>query len=329
MAHMIDETTGRAAMAYTGLTPWHGLGQRIDGDASVEEWRTAAGLNWTAERAEVKFAVGDGFDADLMTFEDKHVLFRSDTRKPLSVVSSSYRIVQPADVLDFFRNMTERGHGKIETVGALSEGRRIWALARLGENARVMDDEVAPYLMLATSFDGSLATIAQFTSVRVVCNNTLQASLQNGAGQNRISVSHSAFFNPASVKSDLGLRVEAWEKFVADANTMAARKLSDSEADAYILDLFAPFAPAGFDYTPETARRSKGYRRVMELFAGGQIGAGQDAIDRSAWGMLNAVTEFIDHHKGRSQDNRLDGAWFGEGTRVKARALELAGKLAA
>ena len=29
MAHMIDETTGRAAIAYIGATPWHGLGQAL------------------------------------------------------------------------------------------------------------------------------------------------------------------------------------------------------------------------------------------------------------------------------------------------------------
>jgi hypothetical protein len=33
-------------------------------------------------------------------------------------------------------------------------------------------DRVKAYLLLATSCDGTLCTTAQFTSVRVVCNNT-------------------------------------------------------------------------------------------------------------------------------------------------------------
>ena len=35
MAHMIDTTTGTAAMAYTGKTPWHGLGQTLSADADM------------------------------------------------------------------------------------------------------------------------------------------------------------------------------------------------------------------------------------------------------------------------------------------------------
>jgi hypothetical protein len=67
----------------------------------------------------------------------------------------------------------------------------------------------------------------------------------------------------------------------------------------------------------------------MDLFRGAQIGGFQEAVNDSAWGMLNAVTEYIDHHKGRTQDRRLDTAWFGLGAKIKARGLELAEKLAA
>ena len=42
-------------------------------------------------------------------------------------------------------------------------------------------EAVAPYLLLATSYDGTMATIARFTTIRVVCNNTLQACLRNAS----------------------------------------------------------------------------------------------------------------------------------------------------
>ena len=44
MAHMIDTTTGTAAMAYAGQKPWHGLGQELTPGASIEEWTRQAGL---------------------------------------------------------------------------------------------------------------------------------------------------------------------------------------------------------------------------------------------------------------------------------------------
>jgi len=324
MAHEIDMTTGIPAIAYVGAKPWHGLGQEVDADASIDEWREQAGLNWDAIRTPVLYQNGS-----LREFGDKHVLYRSDTNAPLSVVSKDYRIVQPSDVLAFFRGLVERNHAKMETLGAIREGRRIWAMARLGENARVMDDEVAPYLMLATSYDGSMATIAQFTTVRVVCNNTLQASLMSNAGQHRISIPHSAIFKPSEVKDSLGLKVESWERFIDNANAMAQRKITPDEADEFLLDLFSPFARMDESFNMDKLRASKGYRSVMDLFRGAQIGGFQEAVNDSAWGMLNAVTEYIDHHKGRTQDRRLDTAWFGLGAKIKARGLELAEKLAA
>lgn len=323
MSHQIDESTGVAAMAYAGAVPWHELGHRVKPDASVDEWRAAAGLGWEANRAPVLYQNGG-----LREFADKHVIFRSDTNAPLSVVSSDYRIVQPGDVLEFFRSLTEKNHAQMETLGALRGGRRIWALARMGENARVMDDEVAPYLMLATSYDGSMATTAQFTTVRVVCNNTLQASLRGG-WMHRVSIPHSAIFNPADVKDALGLKVDAWERFIANAKVMAEQKLTDDEADRFLLVLLKPYARHKEEVTADTVRASRGYKSIMELFSGSQIGGDMDAVKSSAWGMLNAVTEYIDHDKGRSQDNRLNDAWFGRGAAMKSSALEIAEKFCA
>ncbi|WP_410175379.1 DUF932 domain-containing protein, partial [Plesiomonas shigelloides] len=43
----------------------------------------------------------------------------------------------------------------------------------------------------------------------------------------------------------------------------------------------------------------------------------------TAWGLVNAVTEFVDHHRrARNQDNRLDSAWFGLGAQMKTRAMQ-------
>ena len=36
----------------------------------------------------------------------------------------------------------------------------------------------------------------------------------------------------------------------------------------------------------------------------------------TAWGLLNAVTQYVDHERrARSQDSRMDSAWFGQGPR--------------
>ena len=55
-------------------------------------------------------------------------------------------------------------------------------------------------------------------------------------------------------------------------------------------------------------------------------GAGVDGVKGTAWGFLNAVTEYADHHaRATSDDNRKASAWFGPGDALKAKAAELLG----
>ena len=47
MAHLID------TMAYTGQTPWHGLGNILPAKQSLDIWLKAAGMEWTIEQSDV------------------------------------------------------------------------------------------------------------------------------------------------------------------------------------------------------------------------------------------------------------------------------------
>jgi len=50
----------------------------------------------------------------------------------------------------------------------------------------------------------------------------------------------------------------------------------------------------------------------------------------TAWGLLNAVTEYVDHEKrARSSEYRMDSAWFGQGAVIKQKALNAALQLVA
>ena len=164
MTHLIDMSTGQAAMAYVGEAPWHKLGQRLTAGADLETWRCEAGLAYSVERTPVLFQrTGAGACDRIEAMEGRDVLYRSDTGAPLSVVSSSgYQVVQPGEVLDFFGRLAEAGGFELETAGALSQGRRVWGLAKVHDGAPVVaQDTVRPYLLLATSYDGTMATTAK------------------------------------------------------------------------------------------------------------------------------------------------------------------------
>ena len=325
MAHELDISTGRAAMAYVGETPWHGLGHALQPGASLGDWRRSAGLDWECRRDAVQYARNNDPQnlEGVLSSAEQQVLWRSDTGAPLAVVSKDYQIVQPAQALDFFRRAGEANDFHMETAGALFGGRRIWGLACAGADAHILDDVVRPYLLLATSYDGSMATVAQFTSVRVVCNNTLSESLRNANGNSRVRVPHSATFCPDKALSTLDLRLdgESWQQFQARATRLARTKMGATQMDAYLQLVLGGRTDLPTDEQElQKVRSSKGYRRIMGLFEGEQKGAQQDATKGTAWGALHAVTQYIDWEVGRLQSNRLDSAWFGPGSVLKTRA---------
>lgn len=339
MSHEIDMSNKRANIAYSsrGETPWHGLGQSLKPGASMDEWRVAAGLDWHCNRDVVQFAHNndpENNEGEIDVMDGKHVLWRDDTGDALSVVSNDYQIVQPAMALEFFERISKTGGFQMETAGVLFGGRRIWGLARAGAGAAVMDDIIRPYLLFATSYDGTLATIAQFTAIRVVCNNTLSSAIHSKSlkGEQRIKVPHSAMFKPDDALMELGIKLdgESWETFTKRAVALAGRKITGKRMDDYLQLVLGNHAelPTDEEVLNKT-RTSKGYRRIMALFEGGQKGADQDAVKGTAWGALNALTQYVDWEVGRMQSNRLDSAWFGQGAVLKARAAAVIEKVTA
>lgn len=320
MAHLIDMSNGRANMAYVGDKPWHGLGSELTVGADIDQWRVEAGLNWAVQRTPVMYRPNG---AVVYVKGESEVLYRDDTMGQLGIVSERYKIVQPAEVLEFFRDVVGVGGMTLETAGSLDSGKKVWALAKTGETFSIKgQDKVEGYLLLSTSFDGSMATRAQFTSVRVVCNNTLSIATANTKGA--IVIPHSAQFDARGVKIDLGILDGAFNTFEDQANALADRKLSNKEAMALLTQIMV----AGFD--PEAAKaeetvlstkRTNQIMTVFDLYQRAGMGSNLKSADGTAWGLVNAVTEYVDHQASRNTNNRFRSAQFGAGATMKTDAF--------
>lgn len=319
MSHLVQ------TMAYAGATPWHGLGNRLAEHQPLEVWAEAAGMNWRIEETNVMFRVGTHDLDPIKSFPEQKVLYRSDNGKPLSTVSQRYQVVQPAEILEFYRDLVQVGGYELETAGVLKEGRKLWALARTGQSATLKGgDEVRGYLLLATACDGTLATTAQFTSVRVVCNNTLQIAL--GRNRGAVKVPHRSQFDPRAVKEELGIAISSWDGFMANMHELADRKVSQAETERFFQRLFT-YSTAKPSDNPKMNER--GLKAVLNLFEGNGRGATLESAAGTAWGLVNSVTEYVDHQqRARNPGNRLDSAWFGAGATLKQRAWDAALELA-
>jgi hypothetical protein len=94
--------------------------------------------------------------------------------------------------------------------------------------------------------------------------------------------------------------------------TLAERKVKTHEAMNYFLKVICntdQHSDLSVGLTNERA-----LKKVQMLYEGHGRGAEMHAAKDTAWALLCAVTEFVDHEKqARSQDNRLDSAGLARG----------------
>ena len=339
MAHQLEQ------MAYVGETPWHGLGNQLTPQQPIEVWAQQAGMDWRIETSDVSYmAKNERGQSIIMPYEEQRVLYRSDTYAPLSVVSQRYQEVQPMEILEFYRDLTEQSGFELETAGILKGGKKFWALARTGQSTALKGKDVSHgYILLATACDGSLATTAQFTNIRVVCNNTLAIALRGQSGSaGVVKVPHSTKFDADKVKQQLGVSVRAWDEHMYEMKQLSQRKVTQGEAAAFFDAVFNNTSMSVTDQeeniiqfyrnvanpnpTKEKAEpNGRAMSKAMIMFNGQGRGATLSSAKDTAYGLLCSITEFADHERrAMSTDHRLDSAWFGAGANLKQRGLEQA-----
>ena len=223
MAHNINynQRTGRYSFFSVQQKAWHGLGQIVEDYPTSEEAIKFAGLDYEVVKSPL-FTKGsslieteDGVKLGSSELEvsDYFANIRTDNNAVLGVVGKDYHIVQNCEAFSFFDSIVGSNKGILyETAGALGKGERIFITAKLPDYIRVGngDDITEKYIFLTTSHDGSGSITAAFTPVRIVCQNTLNASLRNMT--NVVRIKHT---------SGAKQRIETAHKVMGLANTMS------------------------------------------------------------------------------------------------------------
>lgn len=306
MAHNIDMSNNRVNFAFTGdrKAIWHGLGQNLTTDASIETWQQEAGMSWSALEADIKYI--DSTSNELKEFPNKKILYRDDNGESLAIVGKDYKVVQPAEVLEFFRDLTSDFGMTLSTAGCLFGGTRFWALAETGKSVEPFKGDITKgHLLLVTSLDGSLSNTAKFVATRVVCNNTMTIALSEKS-KNVVRQTHHTLWDPAKAKLDLGILDNSWAVFVSNLRSLANKKMSDAQVKQFFKSTF-------YDPKKEEDEQPTGNtKRVMNLMTLYKSGAGAEYDYGTALGALNAVTNLFTHGTGRARnsDRKFWSAYF-------------------
>lgn len=157
---------------------------------------------------------------------------RNDNNTVLGVVGKDYQIVQNCEAFSFFDAIVGGTDGILyETAGALGNGERIFITAKLPDYIRVGkgDDVSEKYIFLTTSHDGSGSITAAFTPVRIVCQNTLNASLRNMSNVVRIRHTSGAKQRLENAHKVMGLANEFSNQLEGIFNDWTKVRIHDKE----------------------------------------------------------------------------------------------------
>ena len=309
MAHMIE------TIAYAGEVPWHGLGTKVPADLSPAQMLEKAGLNWTVEKTPAFANIG-GKDVSV----GWSALTRSSDNSILSVVSNDWNPVQNAEAFEFFDEYCRVGDMEMHTAGSLKDGQIVWGLAKVKDSFDLFKgDQVDSYLLFTNPHKFGQCIDVRFTPIRVVCNNTLTLSLSQKSDR-VVKKNHRTEFNAAEVKQTLGIATEKLAKYKEMAAFLGSKRYTEETAKQYFNTVF-PVIAYNKEKGPQRKDLSKSATRALEVL---DTQPGARFAEGSWWQAFNAVTYLTDHEIGRSQDTRLQSAWFGANKNLKIKALETA-----
>jgi phage/plasmid-like protein (TIGR03299 family) len=303
---------------------WHGLGTVLQDPPTIAEALTAAGLDWTVELQ--KLTRPDGQEVP------SRAVVRSLDQSLLGVVGPDYTPIQNSEALRCFQPLVDSGAVRLEAAGSLREGKRVWMLGQvLGSQTSVIKhDPVSQYVLFANAHDGTMSVHYGFTGVRVVCQNTLTAALSGGSKLLRIRHTQGA---PEALTAATAILDAARGEFagtIKQLQFLASKGCDEATLKRYVREVFAIRPDQIVSIEPETDEPKLCSRIVSKVVELAEAGRGTDVagVRGTLWGAYNAITEYITHERGTSQNIRVDSQWFGPGAQLAARALKVGLQLA-
>jgi phage/plasmid-like protein (TIGR03299 family) len=304
MAHAITiREDGYAEMAYRGDVPWHGLGNPILPDDSVDDIVKKAGMEWDIRPQPHMFVKSNGSFGVAPNSID---LIRADTEMYLASVSDKYHVVQPRDVVEFFAETVKSKDMRIITAGTLHEGRRFWAMAEPTDPSEATTkiggrdvDKIVNNVLITSSVMGEATRVIP-TSIRVVCQNTLSMATSDSASG--IRQTHRTPLDVESLQRELGIHTTQWKAFKENAERLLQFAISQETAKEILAETLrqSMTTEAVKKIAKDSKSFDKGVEELMHLYY-----KGQGASPGTAWGVLNAVTERFTHGSALQKRGRV------------------------
>jgi phage/plasmid-like protein (TIGR03299 family) len=289
---------------------WHKEGVRVDTELTAFDAITKARLNYSVQKVKL-FAEVNGQKVEAPFFGTMNM----DNSAILGAVTDRYQIVQNVEAFDFFDSVVKSGEAIYHSAGALGLGERIWILAKLPKDILLFKDEIIEqYLLLTNAHNREHSLLMYFTPIRVVCQNTLNASMKDR--KNGIALRHIGDMKSKinEARQALGFALDFYKEFDIYAHKMLDTKVSEGQQREYfnrVLDI---------KDEEKASTRARNIRDTLNHLS--VFGKGQEAVKGTLYASYNAVTEYADYYKSFHKGTRTESILFGSSANMKDRAFQ-------
>lgn len=314
----------------------------IKGATTIDEVLDRANAKWNARTEGM--ITNSGID-----FPEHFGIVRDDNNLGLGVVKGRYTIINNHEAFSFFDHLVQANEANYDSYSEVDGGKKVIVTARTPKIADVrLNDPIQSEIKMINSFDGSTAFQVIFSVLRLVCTN----GMTRKSKENSISIRHTKSKDITMQNAHkvlLGASAN-WEKFLADAQTLANKALdyqmvtdfignltairdgeqSDligkpvnqyNEVENYFSSLLSLKADKEFSGVEKALSGNK-YNEACEIANLTFSGKGNNGT--SVWDLYNGATEYYDHHKGSNALAREKSSIIGNGANKKSLALDLA-----
>ena len=268
-------------MFYVREKPWHGLGTEVKEAPTSVDALVCAGLDWEVIQKNV-------YAEDGTLISGYKVNTRSTDNAALGIVSDRYRVMQNEDAFEFTDDLLGAGV-TYETAGALQGGRKVWMLARMPQRYIIAGDEIAPYLVVMNSHDGSTGVKVAMTPIRVVCQNTLNLALNNAKRIWTTKHTENVMLRVHEARETLMLAEAYMGELGRGIDELSRIKLTDRK----VMEFMQEFFPVS-NNVPEGQRKNN-LRLLDDLKMRYWNAPDLSGMGNNGYRFVNAVSDFATH----------------------------------
>jgi phage/plasmid-like protein (TIGR03299 family) len=314
MAHKLNFNTksGTYSFASHAEKAWHGLGQIVQEAMTAEQAIKLANMDYDVQKCNIhgSITLPDG-GIMYQNIDGRVGTYRTDTKEMLGIVSDRYEIVQNRDAFGFFDAIIDSGEAIFETAGVIGKGEKIFLTAKLPKDLLVNGEPCEKYIILTNSHDASSSLIAGFTTVRIVCNNTLQAAMRDLS--NKVTIQHkgNAKSKIAEAYKVMGIASRYMQEVEEVFNKMSEVKIDSEQLRKYVIDVMKP------EYHKDQPSEEMSTRLINQvdsiiLFANTHHTQQTSAAKDTVWGAYNAISGYYNYiHNFKSNEQKFESQMFG------------------